>query len=122
MACICRAVSGCNGTATCNNGVCGLFGMTFAYWRNAGKPTKDKDEDPAGPKAFANCANDLFCASRAVQGYMKLFEQDCNNDGQIDCLDHAAIHIFGAYGCQSKQSGPIWDVLNQCWACSNNQC
>lgn len=113
LGCICQAISGCNSTLICNGDVCGLFRMTWAYWSDGGKPTKD-GEDPTSPTAYSNCANDPFCAARAVQGYMGRFGQDCNNDGQINCFDHAAIHKFGGYGCESDQSGPYWNVLNQC--------
>jgi hypothetical protein len=27
--------------------------------------------------------------------------QDCNRDGVIDCLDYAAIHKLGGYGCSA---------------------
>lgn len=30
------------------------------------------------------------------------FFQDCNQDGVIDCMDYAAIHKLGGYGCNEN--------------------
>lgn len=39
LGCICEAVSGCDRTLKCSDGICGLFGITWAYWADSGKPT-----------------------------------------------------------------------------------
>ncbi|XP_037032108.1 lysozyme 1-like [Bradysia coprophila] len=100
LGCICEASSGCNRTLSCNGDVCGLFRITWAYWADSGKPTQP-GESPDAVNAYSNCVNEPFCAARSVQGYMAKFGQDCNDDGKINCLDHAAIHIHGGYGCRN---------------------
>lgn len=73
--------------------------------------------------AYANCANDVLCAASSVQGYMRKFGQDCNDDGivswwffkileifqiylsfffQINCFDYSKIHKFGGYNCKTQ--------------------
>lgn len=46
LGCICEAVSGCDRTKKCSDGICGLFGITWAYWSDSGKPTLN-GVDPA---------------------------------------------------------------------------
>ncbi|XP_055855067.1 uncharacterized protein LOC129918502 [Episyrphus balteatus] len=113
LACICDASSGCNVTKICNGDVCGLFRITWFYWADSGKLTVGEDTEDS-PMAFQNCANDPFCAAETVQNYMAKFRQDCNQDGKIDCLDYAAIHRLGGYGCPGQIFGPYAATLNQC--------
>ncbi|XP_055319149.1 lysozyme 3-like [Sitodiplosis mosellana] len=113
LGCICEAISNCNRTAICNGDVCGLFRLTWGYWSDAGKPTI-AGESPTAESAYANCANDPFCAASAVQGYMQRFGQDCNGDGRIDCYDHALIHYRGGYGCKGDLPEKYSGVFNQC--------
>ncbi|XP_017836514.1 lysozyme [Drosophila busckii] len=108
LTCICEAISGCNATAICTNpikGACGIFRITWAYWVDAGKLTIN-NEKPDSQRAFINCANDPHCAADTVQNYMKKFNQDCNEDGEMDCLDYARIHKLGAYGCGLDKDMP----------------
>jgi len=100
--CICEAASGCDTTTGCTGEVCGPFRITWGYWSDGGKPTLN-DEPNNADGAFARCTNDPFCASRAIQGYMNRFAQDCNGDGKIDCDDYVRIHRHGGYGC----TGPL---------------
>ena len=51
--------------------------------------------------AYSNCVNEPFCAARAIQAYMGKFGQDCNADGVTNCIDYAAIHKHGGYGCNA---------------------
>lgn len=142
LGCICEAVSGCNTTLKCTGDVCGLFRITWPYWADSGKPTQQGDL-PTDENAYANCVNEPYCAARAVQSYMtkfgqvcemleslereqikdiKLFElfrgidslQDCNNDGQINCYDHAAIHLLGGYGCSGEISQRFKQPFERC--------
>ncbi|XP_018332491.1 invertebrate-type lysozyme 3 [Agrilus planipennis] len=99
LGCLCEAISGCDLNKKCSGDVCGPFQMTWPYWADGGKPTINK-ESPDSPTAYANCANDPYCAALAVQGYMSKYQQDCNGDGKIDCDDFAAIHKIGGYGCR----------------------
>ncbi|XP_017049518.2 lysozyme [Drosophila ficusphila] len=95
--CLCEAMSGCNATSICINpekGSCGIFRITWAYWVDAGKLTVN-GESPDSDRAFINCANDPHCAADSVQNYMKKFNQDCNDDGEMDCMDYVKIHKLG---------------------------
>lgn len=64
--------------------------------------------------AYANCANEPFCAAKTIQGYMKKFGQDCNEDGVIDCYDYAAIHKHGGYGCKGPLPPAYANAFNTC--------
>nr|CAA21317.1 EG:EG0003.8 [Drosophila melanogaster] len=116
LTCICEAISGCNATAICTSaekGACGIFRITWGYWVDAGKLTVN-GEHPDSEKAFINCANDPHCAADLVQNYMKKFNQDCNDDGEMDCHDYARIHKLGAYGCQADMPYNFQSVFEEC--------
>lgn len=113
LGCICEAVSQCDANSKCDGDVCGLFKITWAYWADSGKPTVN-GEAPTSTTAYSNCANDPYCAARAVQGYMAKFGQDCNRDGAIDCLDYAAIHRHGGYGCSAPLPPDYNNRFQQC--------
>ncbi|XP_055535877.1 lysozyme-like [Wyeomyia smithii] len=113
LRCICDASSGCDPSVRCTGDACGMFRITWAYWADAGKPVLQGDA-PESQGAYANCANDALCAARTVQGYMRKFGQDCNGDGIIDCLDHAAIHKLGGYGCKSAVPVAYQSKIDQC--------
>ncbi|XP_055856062.1 uncharacterized protein LOC129919233 [Episyrphus balteatus] len=113
LGCICEAVSGCNLTRTCTGDICGLFRITWFYWADSGKRTVN-GEAADSPTAFENCVFDPICASQSVQNYMQIFQQDCNQDGKIDCYDYATIHKLGGYGCPGRISGTYAKRLNQC--------
>lgn len=42
------------------------------------------------------------------------FGQDCNEDGAINCLDHAAIHYRGGYGCKGDLPEKYRTVFDSC--------
>ncbi|XP_034650408.1 lysozyme [Drosophila subobscura] len=116
LTCICEAISGCNATRICTNpekGACGIFRITWGYWVDAGKLTLD-GEHPDAERAFINCANDPHCAANVVQNYMKKFNQDCNEDGEMDCHDYARIHKLGAYGCQADLPYNYQSTFEEC--------
>ncbi|TDG49107.1 hypothetical protein AWZ03_004407 [Drosophila navojoa] len=116
LTCLCEAMSGCNATAVCisnEKGICGLFRITWAYWVDAGKLTIEDDE-PDSENAFINCANDAHCAADSVQNYMKKFNQDCNDDGEMDCHDYARIHRLGAYGCHGEMPYKFQSTFEDC--------
>ncbi|XP_062557977.1 lysozyme-like [Armigeres subalbatus] len=113
LRCICDASSGCDPTVRCTGESCGMFRITWAYWADAGKPVLPGDV-PESQGAYANCANDPQCAASTVQGYMRKFGQDCNGDGIIDCLDHAAIHKLGGYGCKNAVPVAYQSKIDQC--------
>lgn len=115
LGCICQARSGCKQNQGCEGDSCGLFGITWAYWADAGKPTLP-GESVESNTAYSNCAIDPYCAARTVQGYMSKFAQDCNGDGQVNCYDYMAIHIKGGYGCSGDLPYKYANVFNQCLA------
>lgn len=119
LGCICQAVSNCNRTLACNGEVCGLFRITRPYWADA-KKTVQNGETADSPGAFEHCVNEPLCAARTVQSYMSRFQQDCNNDGVINCYDHAAIHIHGGYGCSAPLPQHYSNTLQQCLAQAQN--
>jgi hypothetical protein len=45
---------------------------------------------------------------------MKKFKQDCNGDGIINCLDYAAIHKLGGYGCKGYIPEDYKNKIDQC--------
>ncbi|XP_036333612.1 invertebrate-type lysozyme 3-like [Rhagoletis pomonella] len=113
LGCICEAISGCNRTATCTGGVCGLFRITWPYWADGGKQTLN-GESPESESAYANCVNDPYCAADTIQNYMTKYAQDCNGDSQVDCYDYAAIHKLGGYGCKGELGYNYLNTLSNC--------
>ncbi|XP_057665005.1 lysozyme-like [Diorhabda carinulata] len=114
LGCICEAISRCNTSSVCSGDVCGPFRITWGYWADSGKPTL-KGKSPNDPDAYSSCAGDTYCAALSVQGYMKKFQQDCNNDGKIDCDDFALIHTHGGYGCKGNiLPEPFGERYQQC--------
>ncbi|VVC30735.1 Destabilase,EF-Hand 1, calcium-binding site [Cinara cedri] len=98
LGCICESISTCDRNLRCEGDVCGMFGITWAYWADSGKPVLQGD-NPNDGQAYPRCANDPTCARQSVVNYLTRFAQDCNRDGVIDCADYAAIHKNGGYGC-----------------------
>ncbi|EDV37430.1 uncharacterized protein Dana_GF11419 [Drosophila ananassae] len=103
--CICEALNGCNATAVCVNGACGIFRITWDQWVDCGRLTIPGDS-PLSDDAFTNCANDPICAADTLQSYMAKFGQDCNDDDQEDCYDYGAIHYMGPWNC--KEDRPFY--------------
>ncbi|XP_017107983.1 lysozyme-like [Drosophila bipectinata] len=103
--CICEALNGCNATAVCVNGACGIFRITWDQWVDCGRLTIPGDS-PLSDNAFTNCANDPICAADTLQSYMAKFGQDCNNDDKEDCYDYGAIHYMGPWNC--KEDRPFY--------------
>ncbi|XP_056633229.1 invertebrate-type lysozyme 6-like isoform X2 [Diorhabda sublineata] len=92
----------------------GPFAITPVYWKSSGKPTIGGISSEA-PDAFESCTKTLFCSALTVQGYMRKFKEDCNNDGDIDCDDFVLIHHYGAYGCKGTSlEGNIRKRYEQC--------
>jgi len=97
----------------CEGEVCGMFGITWAYWADSGKPVLSGD-NPNDGQAYARCANDPMCAKQSVVNYMNRFAQDCNHDGFIDCMDYASIHRLGGYGCGGQLNEDYKNKYNAC--------
>jgi Destabilase len=64
--------------------------------------------------AYANCVNEPYCAAKTIQAYMKKFGQDCNGDGIVNCIDYAAIHKNGGYGCKGPLPPAYDKAFNEC--------
>lgn len=113
LGCICEAVSGCNTTSACDNGLCGPFRISNDYWLDGDKPTL-KGESSNAPQAFQSCVNDHRCAAEALENYVIKYKTDCNGDQRIDCLDYAAIHLFGPNDCKTVFPEPFSSKLYKC--------
>lgn len=86
----------------CHNGenggyFCGPYQISWPYWSDGGKLGYR-----GGPADFENCLNNKQCAEATVVGYMNKWGADCNRDGQIDCMDYAAIHVTGGSNCRAN--------------------
>ncbi|XP_017124248.1 lysozyme 3, partial [Drosophila elegans] len=111
--CLCETMSGCNASAICVNGACGIFRITWGYWVEAGKLTLPTDS-ALSDDAFTNCVNEPHCAANTVQNYMFKHGQDCNGDDHIDCLDFGALHKLGNLQCRGELPNLFGKVFNQC--------
>lgn len=101
----------CHNTGT-GQYFCGPYQISWAYWADGGKPGNSGYAND-----FENCLVDKACAEQAILGYMAKWGSDCNKDGQIDCLDYAAIHQAGPTGCQQTWllNSKYWAQFNQCY-------
>lgn len=110
LGCLCDAMSGCNLTATCEGGACGLFRITWAYWVDGGKLSDGGSDE----SAWRGCSLDPKCAADTIQNYMLRYRKDCNHDGKIDCYDYAAIHKLGGFGCEGNVGQEFSSALDSC--------
>ncbi|XP_075236452.1 lysozyme 2-like [Lycorma delicatula] len=94
LKCICETISSCNASYGCTGQACGPFQLTKPFWLDAGKLTIASD-NPDSPEAFNHCASNPVCAAKTVYSYMKINKKDCNDDGDVDCIDISLIHKFG---------------------------
>ncbi|NP_001155465.1 uncharacterized protein LOC100160909 precursor [Acyrthosiphon pisum] len=99
LGCLCEANGECSPHMKCSGEVCGMFGITYAYWADSGRPVIAGSK-PTDSDAYPKCANDPKCAKESVIGYMNRYAQDCNHDRVVDCSDYAAIHKLGGFGCK----------------------
>ncbi|XP_075236460.1 invertebrate-type lysozyme 3-like [Lycorma delicatula] len=98
LQCLCHAMSKCNGAFGCDGRTCGPYKISQPFWKEAGKFTIESDNADS-PGAYSRCANDPVCATRTVYNYMKLFRKDCDNNGDVDCLDIIRAHLLGLENC-----------------------
>ncbi|XP_011505724.1 PREDICTED: lysozyme 2-like [Ceratosolen solmsi marchali] len=113
LGCICEAASGCNTTLGCTGDICGAFHITWGYWADAGKPTLPGVSN-TDLNAYSSCANNVQCAGLIVEGYMKKYAKDCDNDGVINCNDYVRIHYLGASGCSGALESKYENAYNNC--------
>lgn len=115
ISCICTASTGCDETTDCTAapGYCGPYLISWAYWCDAGKPTK-----PGLPETndYVDCATDMKCAADTVKAYMTKLAKDCNGDGVINCVDYAMMHKFGGYFCEKEllENQEYFDKIQTC--------
>lgn len=98
-----------NGSRRCEGYFCGPYQISYTHWAEAGKPG-NKD----GIREFEKCARDTNCSEQTLRAYFRKFRRDCNNDGQIDCLDMAALHKGGPTSCSSD-----WFYKSRFWVAFN---
>ncbi|TDG49108.1 hypothetical protein AWZ03_004408 [Drosophila navojoa] len=113
LVCMCEALSGCNATAVCVNGACGIFRLTWDQWVDSGRLTVG-GEPPQSENSFTNCANDPYCSADTLQNYMVKYGQDCNGDEQVDCYDYGAIHYMGPFNCQADMPYNYESIFKNC--------
>lgn len=105
LACLCDGISNCSTLRTSEpdaQGGRGPFRITRDYWVEGGRPLMPADKCKDEQTAYGNCAQEVYCAASAVQGYMAKHKMDCNGDQLIDCDDYAAIHFLGPNSCREK--------------------
>nr|UNZ11906.1 invertebrate-type lysozyme 3 [Coridius chinensis] len=110
---ICEMASNCQENVGCDNDVCGPFKITMPFWIDAYRPTITGD-NPKTKGAFERCTTDAKCAEKTVQSYMKRYARDCNGDDRVTCIDFAAIHRFGPFGCRSQMNAEFENSFNDC--------
>ncbi|XP_045609367.1 lysozyme 2 [Procambarus clarkii] len=115
LGCLCEASTKCQNRLDCPNGYCGIFLISWAYWKEAGQPTLN-NADPNSQTAYSDCTNNPVCAAETVRRYMQNFAQDCNRDGVINCQDYALIHKLGRNGCYGSLSGEFATLFDTCRA------
>ncbi|XP_030387482.1 lysozyme 2 [Scaptodrosophila lebanonensis] len=113
LECLCEALSGCNASAVCVNGACGIFRITWGFWVEAGQLTLPNDT-ALSDNAFTNCVNEPHCAAGTIQKYMYKHGQDCNNDQKINCLDYGALHKMGHLKCRNELSYSFVNTFSKC--------
>ncbi|XP_002063643.3 lysozyme 2 [Drosophila willistoni] len=113
LICMCEALSGCNATAVCVNGACGIFRITWDQWVDSGRLVVEGDT-ALSDDAFPNCANNPRCAADTLQSYMVKYGQDCNDDQQENCLDYGAIHYMGPFNCKADMPYTYESIFKRC--------
>ncbi|XP_075211032.1 invertebrate-type lysozyme 3-like [Lycorma delicatula] len=116
LKCLCESVSNCNASFGCDsNNICGPYQITEPFWIDGDKPLVESD-DVENPGAFSRCTADPTCATRTVYNYMNKFKQDCNDDGDVDCLDIGHIHKYGLQksACSHKLVDTFKDRICSC--------
>lgn len=91
--------------------VCGPFKLNRFFWTDAGRPNDGE------PNSFEQCASDRQCSSLAISSYINRHPVDCNQDGQMDCLDFSAMVQVGYKACslQNLIDSAYWSEFEQCY-------
>ncbi|XP_055642625.1 lysozyme 2-like [Toxorhynchites rutilus septentrionalis] len=118
--CICEASTGCSNRLQCEHGYCGPFSISRAYWIDAGKVVKEQDDSNRWG-AYEDCANEYDCATNIITQYMEKYGKDCNNDGRVDCVDYAMLHINGGPTCHMSLHLEFSRKFDKCLHGNNRQ-
>ncbi|KAL5006432.1 hypothetical protein ScPMuIL_015239 [Solemya velum] len=111
MQCICDQESGCRQSG-CRMDVgslsCGYFQIKQAYYTDCGSPGSD----------WKTCADDLDCASRCVQNYMRRYigYSHCTSN----CQSFARIHNGGPHGCSRGSTVDYWNTMTRRQHCTSS--
>ncbi|XP_073838566.1 invertebrate-type lysozyme-like [Musca autumnalis] len=105
--CLCTTINDCKPVKCLRNHTCGIYEISRSYWIDSGKNVLDDntnyylgEEDEFS--AYLKCVNNIKCSRKTVTKYMQRYQDDCNNDGIIDCRDFIALHLLGPHGCKTK--------------------
>ncbi|KAK9883477.1 hypothetical protein WA026_001653 [Henosepilachna vigintioctopunctata] len=110
--CLCHARSGCWSRFNCAK-----YSVGFEYWKTAGSPVLNVDDDPDAESSYKMCMANENCIVNTIAQYTSKFgEMDCNCDGKFDCKDRFAIHLQGA-NCANPNFGSRYARrFNECAA------
>ncbi|XP_076061491.1 lysozyme-like isoform X2 [Oratosquilla oratoria] len=96
--CICQACTQCDTSFNCTKEHCGPFLISYDYWVDSKRPVLLHDV-PENEGAFQACVTDMPCAAETIENYVRKYDNDCNGDGVVDCIDYAYAHRMGPSGC-----------------------
>ena len=99
IGCICEASSECNTQLGCENGFCGPFRISNAFFIDS----EIAKEPNFAQYNFQSCTLDPFCSAAAIRKYMAKYPRDCDNNQQQTCADFALVHKLGPDGCTNTQ-------------------
>lgn len=65
---------------------------------------------------FERCASEKDCAEESVRRFLTKMAFDCNEDGNVDCLDFAAVHKAGPKACNADWflDSKFWTDFQSC--------
>lgn len=109
---------GVDGSKRCEEYLCGPYQISYRYWTEAGKPGMRQDA-----KDFERCVRDRNCAEQTIKAYFRKYKRDCNNDGQINCLDMASLHKGGPSSCSTDwfYKSRYWSAFNRTMCSPSNR-
>ncbi|XP_017021115.1 uncharacterized protein [Drosophila kikkawai] len=92
---------------------CGIYRISPGYWEDAQRLIDPKD---TLARDYKGCVVDDDCAGRIVRSYVERYAFDCNQDGRIECRDHAILHMRGPSGCRRQEhlTSPVEKRLEVC--------
>ncbi|KAH8255214.1 hypothetical protein KR038_006044 [Drosophila bunnanda] len=92
---------------------CGIYRISPGYWQDAQRLIDPMD---ALARDYEGCVVDDGCAARIVRSYVERYAFDCNQDGRIECQDHAILHMRGPGGCRRQEllTSPVEKRLEMC--------